>query len=49
MKPNKETSQGKIDGIIGILLGLDRILRNPQESSAYDGMTTEQIKERMTI
>ena len=27
-KPNKDTSQGKIDGIIGILLGLDRILRN---------------------
>jgi len=28
LKPNKETSQGKIDGIIGILLGLDRILRS---------------------
>jgi phage terminase large subunit-like protein len=26
-KPNKEKSQGKIDGIVGILLGLDRILR----------------------
>lgn len=27
--PNKAASQGKIDGIIGILLGLDRMLRNP--------------------
>jgi len=26
-KPNKATSQGKIDGIIGILLALDRLLR----------------------
>jgi phage terminase large subunit-like protein len=29
-KPNKTTSQGKIDGIIGILLGLDRILRREE-------------------
>jgi len=28
--PNKKTSQGKIDGIIGILLGLDRLLRREQ-------------------
>ena len=27
LKPNKATSQGKIDGIIGILLCLDRLLR----------------------
>lgn len=27
MKPNKDKSQGKIDGIVGILLGLDRVLR----------------------
>lgn len=29
-KPDKATSQGKIDGIIGILLGLDRILRKEE-------------------
>jgi len=27
-KPNKDKSQGKIDGIVGILLGLDRVLRS---------------------
>jgi phage terminase large subunit-like protein len=31
--PNKATSQGKIDGIIGILLGLDRLLRNPEDTN----------------
>lgn len=35
--PNKATSQGKIDGIIGILLGLDRKLRLPGlQQSAYE-------------
>lgn len=29
LKPNKATSQGKIDGIIGILLALDRLMRTP--------------------
>lgn len=29
LKPNKATSQGKIDGIIGILLALDRLMRQP--------------------
>jgi phage terminase large subunit-like protein len=32
--PNKATSQGKIDGIIGILLGLDRVLRIPRPSGS---------------
>jgi len=27
-KPNKDKSQGKIDGIIGLLLGLDRLMRS---------------------
>jgi len=34
--PNKATSQGKIDGIIGILLGLDRMLRTVGEISPYE-------------
>ena len=35
-KPNKVESQGKIDGIIGILLGLDRILRPIRPPSVYE-------------
>lgn len=35
-KPNKVESQGKIDGIIGILLGLDRILRTGELDSVYE-------------
>lgn len=34
--PNKATSQGKIDGIVGILLGLDRILRTIPDESVYE-------------
>lgn len=42
--PNKAASQGKIDGIIGILLGLDRMLRNPVPTrSAYEDESTEII------
>jgi phage terminase large subunit-like protein len=49
-KPDKAASQGKIDGIIGILLGLDRLLRNPEPiKSAYDGLSPEEIKERMAM
>jgi phage terminase large subunit-like protein len=40
--PNKANSQGKIDGIIGILLGLDRMLRNPVAArSAYENDSVE--------
>jgi phage terminase large subunit-like protein len=35
-KPNKDKSQGKIDGIIGILLCLDRLLRAPVKKSVYE-------------
>ncbi len=47
--PNKATSQGKIDGIIGILLGLDRKLRMAPEVSAYENLTVEEIKNRMSF
>lgn len=48
--PNKATSQGKIDGIIGILLGLNRMLRNPiAAKSIYDDLTHEQIMERLAL
>jgi phage terminase large subunit-like protein len=43
--PNKASSQGKIDPIIVILLGLDRLLRIPvMNVSAYEGLTVEQIR-----
>jgi phage terminase large subunit-like protein len=49
-KPDKATSQGKIDGIIGILLGLDRVLRNEGGGkSSYEGLSAEEIKERMAF
>lgn len=35
-KPDKANSQGKIDGIIGILLGIDRLLRNGREGVIDD-------------
>lgn len=48
-KPDKASSQGKIDGIIGILLCLDRLLRNPEPvKSVYEGLTKEQMIARMT-
>ena len=48
--PNKATSQGKIDGIIGILLGLDRKLRIPVPvKSQYEDMSAEEIKQRMAF
>jgi phage terminase large subunit-like protein len=48
-KPSKDISQGKIDGIIGILLGLDRILRTSLQSSVYSDLSVNQIIERMTL
>jgi len=42
--PNKGASQGKIDGIVGILLALDRKLRRPEpRRSSYEDMTPEEI------
>lgn len=36
-KPNKATSQGKIDGIIGILFALDRLMRADIKPKGNDG------------
>jgi phage terminase large subunit-like protein len=36
LKPDKASSQGKIDGIIGILLALDRIMRHTASPSVYE-------------
>ncbi|MFO0773724.1 MAG: terminase TerL endonuclease subunit [Nitrospiraceae bacterium] len=35
-KPDKSTSQGKIDGIVALLLALDRAMRGGEEGSVYD-------------
>ena len=48
--PNKASSQGKIDPIVVILLGLDRLLRIPVTGqSAYDGMTKEEMLKAMSF
>lgn len=36
LKPDKASSQGKIDGIIGILLALDRAMRQTTTTSVYE-------------
>jgi|CXWL01.1.fsa_nt_gi phage terminase large subunit-like protein len=36
LKPDKASSQGKIDGIIGILLALDRAMRHITTTSVYE-------------
>lgn len=36
LKPDKASSQGKIDGIVGILLALDRIMRHDNAPSVYE-------------
>lgn len=42
--PNKASSQGKIDPIVVILLGLDRLLRKPAaQTSAYANLSVEEI------
>ena len=48
--PNKASSQGKIDPIVVILLGLDRLLRKPApQTSVHAGKSVEEILESMTI
>jgi phage terminase large subunit-like protein len=41
LKPDKATSQGKIDGIVGILLALDRLMRQRDSESVYDKRAKE--------
>lgn len=36
-KPDKASSQGKIDGIVATLLALDRVMRNTTTTSVYEG------------
>lgn len=36
LKPDKSSSQGKIDGIVGILLALDRVMRQQAAGSVYE-------------
>jgi phage terminase large subunit-like protein len=36
LKPDKASSQGKIDGIVGILLALDRLMRHTSIESVYE-------------
>lgn len=36
IKPDKAHSQGKIDGIVGLLIALDRVMRNQNGPSVYE-------------
>lgn len=48
--PNKASSQGKIDPIIVILLGLDRLLRIPVAGQSVDeGLDVQQMLDRMSL
>jgi phage terminase large subunit-like protein len=35
IKPDKEKSREKIDGIVALIMGLDRAMRNNAQSSVY--------------
>ena len=37
MKPNKEKSREKIDGIVAGVMALDRAVRHGAEKSVYEG------------
>jgi phage terminase large subunit-like protein len=36
IKPDKERSTEKIDGIVALIMGLDRAIRNESSESVYD-------------
>lgn len=36
LKPDKERSQEKIDGMVALLMGLDRAVRSPERTSVYE-------------
>jgi len=36
LKPDKSTSQGKIDGIVALVMALDRVARTQEGISVYD-------------
>ena len=49
VKPAKDKARERMDGMIGLIEALGRaILGGGQMKSAYDDLTSEQIKERMT-
>jgi len=37
LKPDKASSQGKIDGIVAVVMGIDRLSRHQDETSVYEG------------
>ena len=37
IKPDKEKSTEKIDGIVALIMGLDRAIRYESSDSVYDG------------
>jgi len=49
IKPDKERSVEKIDGMVALIMALDRALKTVAGGSSYDGMTKEEIMEMMTL
>jgi len=49
MKVAKDKSSEKVDGVVALIMGLDRALKNAQTVSIYSGLTVDQIKERMML
>ncbi len=45
--PTKTSEDNKIDGAVAMIMGIGRAMLKTETKSAYDGMTAEQIKERM--
>ena len=49
-KPDKEKSTERIDGAVALIMAVGRaMLRQGPAESAYDGLTSDQIKERMAL
>jgi len=47
--PTKSNNENKIDGAVALIMAIGRAMLHQGPKSAYDGMTPEEIKERMTI
>ena len=48
-KPDKDKSQGKIDGVISMLYALDRLMRSTKPKSVYDGLSADEIMARIRM
>ena len=47
--PRKERSENKIDGVVALLMALNRAMHAEAETSVYTGLSTDEITSRMAI